>query len=92
MSKKAVQLSVHGRVQGVGFRYSALNAALKLGVSGWVRNEYNGTVTALCEGDASSVDAFARWCRKGPPSAHVTDVEIKTVPYQGVYSRFSIEY
>ena len=92
MSKKAVQLSICGRVQGVGFRYSTLSAALKLGVSGWVRNEYDSTVTVLCEGDTSLVDAFIRWCRKGPPSAHVTGVEIKTVPYRGVYSRFSIEY
>ncbi len=90
--KKAVQIFIQGRVQGVGFRYSARRMAESLGVCGWVKNEYNGTVTALCEGNSPAVDAFVRWCRKGPPSAHVTGVDIKNIPFQGMYRSFSITY
>ena len=92
MKRIAVQLRIEGRVQGVGFRYSALSAANRNHLAGWVRNEMDGSVSAFCEGTASDVDAFVSWCKKGPPFAHVTSVGIKKLPCRGVYSRFTIEY
>ena len=92
MDRKAVQLRIEGRVQGVGFRYSALKVALRYGVSGWVRNETDGTVSAYCEGSGAAVDAFVSWCRKGPSCSRVTRVAIKKLPFQGVYSKFIIDY
>ncbi len=91
MDKRAVRLSVRGRVQGVGFRYSAMSTARRLGLTGWVRNEYDGSVAVVCEGTASGVDAFIRWCRKGPPMARVTEVVVKEAALQGVYRQFTIE-
>lgn len=86
MDRKAVQLKIEGRVQGVGFRYSALREAGRLGLGGWVRNESDGSVSAYCEGFEKDVDAFVSWCRKGPPSSRVISVDIKKLPFRGVYS------
>ena len=66
---------VHGAVQGVFFRDSCRREALNAGVAGWVRNRPDGTVEAVFEGTASSVEALCRWCRSGPPHAWVSRVE-----------------
>ena len=92
MKTKALKIKVHGRVQGVGFRYSTIQAATRVGVSGWVRNEWDGTVLIHCEGESTSVDSFVRWCRKGPSMAYVTTLDISTATYQGVYNGVNVDY
>jgi acylphosphatase len=67
---------VRGRVQGVGFRYSLREEALRRGVSGWTRNRRDGTVEAVVQGEQDDVDAVIGWARRGPPSADVSDVEV----------------
>lgn len=67
---------VTGMVQGVGFRYSALNKARSLGLRGWVKNEPDGSVTARFEGEEEDYDLYLQWLRKGPSSARVTAVDI----------------
>jgi len=89
---KACEVKVEGRVQGVGFRYSAIHAARRYQVTGWVRNEYDGSVTLFCEGEADAVDRFVDWCRTGPPSAHVINVNIIMRTCRGRYSTFSVAY
>ena len=61
---------VHGRVQGVFFRDSCRQLAQAAGVAGSVRNEPDGTVAAVFEGDPDAVRRMVDWCRTGPPSAH----------------------
>ncbi|HEX2828298.1 MAG TPA: acylphosphatase [Burkholderiales bacterium] len=73
----ARHLVVRGRVQGVGFRFHMRAEAVRLGVSGWVRNRSDGTVEALVQGDQGSVDRLIAWTRRGPSSAQVTDLEIE---------------
>ena len=90
--KKACQLRIEGRVQGVGFRYSAIHAARRYGVYGWVRNEYDGSVTAFCEGDEPAVDLFVDWCRSGPSGAFVTDLEVFPRTFQNRYNSISIAH
>ncbi len=72
----ARRIVVHGRVQGVGFRYATVDAARDVGVSGWVRNRRDGSVEAFAQGEASSVDALIAFCRHGPPAARVTAVDV----------------
>jgi len=84
----AKHLVISGRVQGVGFRYSMAEEAERLGVSGWVRNRRDGTVEAMADGDPESLRALVAWARRGPPSAHVTDVRISEV--EGNFQRFEM--
>jgi acylphosphatase len=90
--KVAYALKIHGMVQGVGFRYSAVRAARNYGVAGWVRNERDGTVGVFCEGEKQAVDRFLAWCRKGPPAANVRNVEVEQKTYRGRYHDFSVAF
>jgi len=67
---------VYGLVQGVFFRDSCRQEALRLGVAGWVRNAGDGSVEAVFEGDSEAVEALCRWCQAGPSHARVDRVEI----------------
>ncbi len=69
-------LTISGRVHGVGFRYEMTRQAERLGVTGWVRNCRDGKVEAVVDGPPQAVDSIIAWARRGPPAAHVTDVEI----------------
>jgi acylphosphatase len=69
-------LVIHGRVQGVGFRDSLCREAARLGVTGWVRNRFDGTVEAMVYGERAATDAIVQWCRRGPPAARVVRVEL----------------
>ena len=73
---RAVEVKVRGRVQGVAFRWYAVQEAERLGVHGWVRNEPDESVAAHLEGDAQAVEAMVEWCRHGPRSAVVRDVSV----------------
>jgi acylphosphatase len=72
---KRVRATVRGRVQGVGFRAFAAREARRRGLGGWVRNELDGSVSVLAQGEDAAVDAFLAWLRQGPPSARVTSVD-----------------
>ena len=82
-------VTVHGQVQGVGFRYHCVAEAARLGVVGWVRNENDGTVTGHFEGPAEAVEALATWCRSGPAYAVVQDVDVREAEPTGARS-FSV--
>jgi acylphosphatase len=82
---------VNGRVQGVGFRWFTKDAAMREGVTGWVRNLPDGRVEALVEGDPEAVTRLEQLLRTGPPGARVETVN--TIPEEpcGEYRRFTIE-
>jgi acylphosphatase len=70
-------------VQGVFFRADAQRRASSLGLSGWVRNEPDGSVEAVFEGDPERVDSMVGWCRRGPAGAEVESVEAEDEQPQG---------
>lgn len=78
---KAVRVRVHGSVQGIMFRDSCRREALRLGVGGWVRNEPDGSVTGVFEGDA--VEDLVAWCRTGPRGARVERVDVTEIEPSG---------
>ena len=67
---------VHGRVQGVFFRDSVRRLAWQHGVAGWVSNRWDGTVEAVFEGEADSVERLVAFCRRGPRGADVEHVDV----------------
>jgi acylphosphatase len=67
---------VHGRVQGVFFRDTTRQRARSRGVSGWVRNNPDGTVEAAFEGESDDVEAMVRFCEQGPRGASVERIEV----------------
>lgn len=75
-----LEATVHGRVQGVGFRYFVRREARGLGLTGWVANERDGTVRTVAEGPERSLDAFEAALRSGPPGAWVERVSAVRMP------------
>ena len=69
-----VHLRIAGRVQGVGYRYALQAEAVRLGITGWVRNRADGSVEALAQGPQQALDALITWAGRGPPAARVTEV------------------
>lgn len=88
--KKHVEVSIFGKVQGVWFRASTRDQARSLGLSGFVRNEDDGSVYAEFEGPEAAVDAMLRWCQEGPAHARVDRVVIRDGEGAG-FSGFQIQ-
>jgi acylphosphatase len=80
---------VRGQVQGVFFRAEARDRAASLGLGGWVRNNPDGTVEAVFEGERERVQSMVEWCRRGPAHAQVEDVDVAWEEPQGD-SRFAV--
>ena len=80
---------VHGRVQGVGFRYSLARAAETRGVAGWARNRADGTLEAVFEGEPGAVESLVRFCREGPRGAEVERVDVFEEEPEGL-TRFDV--
>jgi acylphosphatase len=81
---------VSGRVQGVGFRWSAATEAERLGVSGSIRNLDDGSVEAEVAGEPDAVEQFTEWMRVGPAGARVDDLEHEDMAGDGDSAGFLI--
>ena len=91
MSTRRATLRIHGKVQGVFFRESSRAEAVRLGLTGWVRNRADGTVEAVVEGEPAPLEDFIRWCHRGPPSARVSQVEHTDGEPSGEFRTFTVE-
>ena len=74
---KAVDVRVHGAVQGVFYRRGAQSEARRLGLDGWVRNLGDGSVALHLQGESEVVDEMLGWCRVGPPGAEVGWLDVQ---------------
>jgi acylphosphatase len=75
-----LHLFITGRVQGVWFRESMRQEALRLGATGWVRNTPDGRVEAVICGEQPILEKLLKWSEKGPPMAEVASVDTASVP------------
>lgn len=80
---------VKGRVQGVGYRFSAKHAAEKMNITGTAKNLPDGSVEIYASGDETDIQNFVMWCSDGPIRARVNQVIAIDVPYNG-FKKFSI--
>lgn len=80
---------IEGRVQGVGFRAFAIRKAEELGINGWVRNRWDGSVEVIAEGERTMLDKFVAALFVGPASAYVTRITPEWQAATGEFARFS---
>ncbi|MFC1598312.1 acylphosphatase [Patescibacteria group bacterium] len=88
--KKHLNIRVKGKVQGVFYRYSTKGECDELGITGFVRNEPNGTVYLEVEGEEEALAQLVRWCNEGSQHAAVDDVEVREGDLKG-FDSFTVE-
>ena len=92
MDSIRAHLIVEGRVQGVWFRDSTRQEAIRLGLTGWVKNRFDGTVEVVAEGPREKVETLVSWCHHGPPAARVTGVREFKEDFTGEFESFRIVF
>ena len=88
--KKRVELNIRGRVQGVWYRGSTKEEALKLNIKGWVKNNIDGTVSVVAEGEEEALKSLVQWCKHGPSAARVDNIVESWMDYRGEFENFQI--
>jgi acylphosphatase len=89
-ARRRLEALVHGRVQGVGFRFHAARTAARLGITGWVANEPGGGVRALGEGSDADLRRWLAELRSGPTGASVSRVDEQWSAASGTFDDFEI--
>lgn len=87
-----LEATIHGRVQGVGFRANTQRRARSLDISGWVANHPDGTVRVVAEGEKTDLDEFLTFLRQGPSAARVMEVEKQWAEATGDFSGFNVRW
>ena len=82
-AKQRYSIKITGRVQGVGFRYTTLSEARRIGLTGFVRNMPDGSVYIEAEGPVETLNSFVAWCRKGPGISFVDSLTANPIPPTG---------
>jgi acylphosphatase len=90
--RRRVHLVIHGLVQGVFYRASTRDAAVRRGLTGWVRNLPDGSVECVAEGEEGALQALVAWCHDGPPGARVERVVEQWSDATGELDRFRVTY
>jgi acylphosphatase len=90
VGRARLDATVHGRVQGVGFRYFVLERALSLDLEGWVANEWDGSVHCVVEGPRPVLEELLEALEIGPPSAIVDRVTVAWEPARGNLGLFGV--
>ncbi len=89
---RTIHVIVTGTVQGVGFRFTTRRRAAHLGLSGWVRNEPDGSVSLCAQGSETAVDRLISFLEAGPPGAAVTSVTVNDVASDPMLHGFEIRF
>ncbi|MDY7080647.1 MAG: acylphosphatase [Chloroflexota bacterium] len=91
-SEARLHAVVHGRVQGVNFRYYTVRTAQRLGLTGWVANRWDGTVETVAEGPREVLNEFLTFLHHGSPSAFVQQVDYEWGTHVGEFKHFGVRY
>lgn len=90
--KQQRHIRVHGKVQGVGFRFFATRVARRLGLKGSIENLRDGTVEAIIEGEAKMIDDWINEIKEGPRYAEVSQVDQDVRDYTGKLPDFDVKF
>jgi acylphosphatase len=88
--KTRAHIYISGRVQGVFFRARTMERAVRLGVSGWIRNLPDGRVEAVFEGEEEPIKEIVEFCKKGPKNAVVTSFDLRKEPFANEFNDFKV--
>ena len=83
---------IHGRVQGVGYRFFAERFALELGITGYAKNLYNGDVEVVAQAEKVVLETFLAKLREGPRMSKVTDIDVEWQSVSEQYPNFDIQF
>jgi acylphosphatase len=83
---------IHGRVQGVGYRFFAERWANELGITGYAKNLYNGDVEVVAQGDKPSLETYLAKLREGPHASRVSNIDVEWQPITDHYPSFDIQF
>ncbi len=92
MNSVGVQLTIKGLVQGVGYRFYCCHRAKSLGLTGYVKNNPDGTVSVLAEGDRSLLEELIKELKVGPSSASVNGIDVTWTTYSGRFREFDLTF
>jgi acylphosphatase len=92
MPKELRILRIHGKVQGVGYRFFATRVARKHGLKGWITNDRDGTVHAAVEGEKKLIDEWIEQLKEGPRYAEVTKIDQETKDFTGRLVDFDVKF
>lgn len=92
MNSVGVELRIHGFVQGVGYRYYCHRKAKNLGLTGWVKNNPDGSVSITAEGDRGLLEQFIKELKTGPATASVTGIDAAWTTYSGRFADFDLSF
>lgn len=90
--KTRAHILISGRVQGVWYRASTKDKAEQLGLTGWVKNTYDGNVEAVFEGEEGIIKEMIAWCHEGPKLANVTNVKVDYEKSTEEFKEFDVIY
>lgn len=85
-------LRIHGKVQGVGYRFFATRVARRLGLKGWITNMRDGTVEAAVEGEKETIDEWIEELKEGPRYAEVTNIDSESKEFSGRLPDFDVKF
>ena len=92
MPKEQRHIRIHGKVQGVGYRFFATRVARRLGLKGFIENNRDGTVEATVEGEKSAIDEWLEELKEGPRYAEVTKIDQESKDYSGKLPDFDVKF
>lgn len=90
MPLRQVYIVITGRVQGVGFRYFALDKAEEFHITGWVRNTFDGKVEMEACGESSNLDTFTDWMKMGPSRAIIHTFSVSDIAAPRNFTNFTV--
>jgi len=92
MVEKRLHLLIRGRVQGVFYRASSRDIAVNLSLTGWAKNNLDGSVEIIAEGDENDLKDFLKWAKKGPENAEISEIKEEWLPFKDEFDDFEIRY
>ena len=90
--KQGRHIRIHGKVQGVGYRFYATRVARRLGLKGWIQNLRDGSVEAMVEGEPEAIDEWIDDVREGPRYAEVTKIDQEVREFSGRLGDFDVKF